>query len=76
MNKITLKLTGTYWKDLSDIEKKQINRQIPKLTNDPNHDRYRYINSRFNGWVILDSLHAPIGKTRMILCDEYGTANG
>ena len=56
----TLQLRGSYWKDLSKSEQTELLIQIPKLQNDLNYVKYRFLHSRYNKWIILNAMLLPM----------------
>ena len=60
MSLATLQLRGSYWKDLSESEQQELLAQLPKLQNDPNYVKYRFLRTRYNKWIILNAMCLPL----------------
>ena len=59
-NPITLELTGLLWKHLLIFEKTEITKQMPKLLNDSNLDKYRFIKLKDGSWAIPNAMTLPL----------------
>ena len=55
------------WKHLLTFEKTEISKQMPKLLNDSNIDRYRFVKTKDGSWSIPNAMTLPIGvKTKWV----------
>jgi len=58
--KIGLQVNGSYYKDLSALEKTDLLMQLPDLEKDRHLHFYRFKKTPFDKWIILNAWATPI----------------